>query len=121
GETEDFTVEDHVRTLYEYSPGLDLDYVIVNSARINDTLREKYLADGAVQVEFEPAVSESPGVGPAPALNTIPTSRRQFKLITGDLLNENDVVRHDPHKLARLLLEIHSSEETLSRRLAGVR
>ena len=112
GETEDFTVEDHVRVLYDYSPDLEIDYVIVNSARINDTLREKYLADGAVQVEFESGAQQSP--------HAIARPGPRYRLILGDLLNENDLVRHDPHKLARLLLELYSSEVAAPHRLAGV-
>jgi uncharacterized cofD-like protein len=105
GETEGFNVEDHIRALYDCSPGLPLDYVIVNSAPISSALRGKYLADGAVQVE--------PGSGLAmDGLTRIIEGRSHiaapvdFGIVTGDLINENDVVRHDPGKLARLLLEI---------------
>src|SRR5437763_3036215 len=52
GETDGFMVEDHLRALLAHSPALKLDYVIVNSAPIHAELREKYLADGAVQVDF---------------------------------------------------------------------
>ena len=48
----------------------------------------------------------------------IPTGR--LAGLVGDLLNENDLVRHDPHKLARLLLELYSSEVAAPHRLAGV-
>jgi uncharacterized cofD-like protein len=121
GETEDFAVEDHVRALYEYSPNLELDYVIVNSAPINDALREKYLADGAVQVEFQSGTHASLDGDSLMHAGPIAIPGSGFRLMLGDLLNEDDVVRHDPHKLARLLLEIYSSEEAASRRLAGVR
>ena len=30
----------------------------------------------------------------------------EFRLVSGDLIDENDVFRHDPGKLARLLLDI---------------
>ena len=53
GETDDFDVEDHLRVLFEYSPNLKLDYVLVNTSPISEELREKYLADGAAQVEFD--------------------------------------------------------------------
>jgi uncharacterized cofD-like protein len=109
GETEGFGVADHIRALYNSSPDLPLDYVIVNSAPISATLRGKYLADGAVQVE----------PGPGRALDGLTriierkagiTAPANFGIVTGDLVNENDVVRHDPGKLARLLLEIHRSD-----------
>src|SRR5207247_4376939 len=47
GETDGFDVEDHLRVLFEYSPNLDLDYVLVNTSPISEDLRDKYLADGA--------------------------------------------------------------------------
>src|SRR5262249_50576961 len=106
GETEGFGVEDHIRALYECSADLPLDYIIVNSAPISAALRGKYLADGAVQVETGPGLlmdgstrimERSARGGPGP----------DFGIVTGDLINENDVVRHDPVKLARLLLEIY--------------
>jgi uncharacterized cofD-like protein len=109
GETEGFGVEDHLRVLYEYSSSLQIDYVIVNSAPINDALREKYLADGAVQVEFNSGIEATVEDGSG------------FRLVLGDLLNENDVVRHDPDKLAHLLLELYSSREARPLRLVGVR
>ncbi len=108
GETEGFSVEDHVRALYEYSPRLELDYVIVNSAPITSALREKYLADGAVQVAF--GSTSALGDDPQPVLFTGQGAEAQVRVICGDLLNENDVVRHDPDKLANLLLELYQSE-----------
>ncbi|HET9528845.1 MAG TPA: gluconeogenesis factor YvcK family protein, partial [Blastocatellia bacterium] len=92
GETEDFTVEDHVRALYEYSHNLELDYVIVNSAPINDALREKYLADGAVQVEFKSGTHARLDGDTLIQAGSIAIPRSGFRLILGDLLNEDGVV-----------------------------
>ena len=106
GETEGFSVEDHVRALYEYSPRLELDYVIVNSAPITSALREKYLADGAVQVAFGSQSEDE--FRPEVVINREPETC--VRVICGDLLNENDLVRHDPDKLANLLLKLYQSE-----------
>ena len=92
GETDNFSVEDHIEALLEYSPSLRLDYVVVNSAPVSTTSRDKYLADGASQVAKR--------TGGALDLRT----PLKTQLIAGDLVSENDVVRHDPNKLARLLL-----------------
>jgi 2-phospho-L-lactate transferase/gluconeogenesis factor (CofD/UPF0052 family) len=114
GETEGFSVADHIQALYDSSPDLPLDYVIVNSAPISVTLRRKYLAEGAVQVE----------PGPGRVLDGLTTfiegdsaaaSTMNFGIVTGDLINENDVVRHDPRKLARLLLEIYRADSRKKR------
>ncbi len=104
GETAGFHVEDHLRTLLAYSSQLTLDCALVNATPIGDSLREKYLADGAVPVEFEAgesfAANEQPrfvAAGAAPPI----------RIVCGDLLNENGVVRHDPRKLAELLLRVY--------------
>jgi len=97
GETDGFDLDDHVRVLREHSPDLKLDYVVVNTTKISAALREKYLAEGAVQV-------------------TLKRSKRakndadDYRLIIGDLLNQNAVVRHDPIKLAELLLSIYNTK-----------
>ncbi len=109
GETEGFGVEDHIRALYECSPDLPLDYVIVNSAPISAALRGKYLADGAVQVEPGPGLSMD---GLTKITHGKPYSEAPLAvgIVTGDLINEDNVVRHDPGKLARLLLEIYLTD-----------
>jgi uncharacterized cofD-like protein len=109
GETDNFSVADHLRVLFEYSPALFLDYVVVNSTPISPELKKKYLDDGAAQVEFDPPIlaglegqlHSNLGVGPRVG---------SFQLIYRDLLQEEHLVRHDPDKLARLLLEIHQTE-----------
>lgn len=102
GETTDFSVEDHIRTLFEYSPGLKLDCVMVNTAPISDEAREKYLADEAIQVEFESEQSVRFAEGRRILLGP---NQEPIRLICGDMMIEDGVVRHDSHKLARLLLE----------------
>jgi uncharacterized cofD-like protein len=108
GETEGFDVQDHLRVLFEYSPELRADYVLVNMAPIGVGLREKYLADGAAQVEL----GSSPGPQDELGLATVETSERahSFRILYRDVLHEDGLVRHDPAKLARLLLEIHQTE-----------
>jgi uncharacterized cofD-like protein len=109
GETDGFNVEDHLRVLFEYAPDLDLDYVVANSAKISDHLREKYLADGAAQVDLGSLVdSNVAGVQGATRLH-------RFCVLVRDVLHEDDLVRHNPAKLARLLLEIYESELALAR------
>jgi uncharacterized cofD-like protein len=90
GETDGFTLEGHLAAIREYCPSLEFDYVLGNSTPISSTLREKYLHEGAVQVE--------------PILYTRGVD--ETCVVPADLLSENEVVRHDPHKLASLLLDI---------------
>jgi uncharacterized cofD-like protein len=110
GETDNFDVEDHLRVLFEYSPNLDLDYVLVNTSPISEELREKYLADGAAQVEFDSLTREGFEEEITQATLDTPERTRSFQLLCRDVLHEDGLVRHDPNKLARLLLEIHQTE-----------
>ena len=110
GETDNFDVEDHLRVLFEYSPNLDLDYVLVNTSPISEELREKYLADGAAQVEFDSLTRGGFQEELSQATLDTPERTRRFQLVCRDVLHEDGLVRHDPDKLARLLLEIHQTE-----------
>jgi uncharacterized cofD-like protein len=105
GETDNFDVTDHLRVLFEYSSNLELDYVVVNTAPIGASLREKYLADGAAQVEFESVLRH-----PSMARIGTPGRVRAFQLVCREVLQEDGLVRHDPDKLARLILELHRPE-----------
>ena len=113
GETDGFSVADHVRVLAEYSRSLNLDYVVINSAPISRKLRQKYLTEGAVQVKLTKR-------GWPPANLEIVNGRERVapgrpKIISGDLLNENDVVRHAPAKLADLLIDILRSRNSVGK------
>ena len=111
GETEGFTVEDHLRSLFEHSPALKLDYVIVNAEPIHTELRDKYLADGAVQVKFA-ARSLCAGELPVEIRIGEAPRRRSMLVLCENLVSEHNVVRHDPQRLAQLLLNIHQRHLT---------
>src|SRR5436305_2990132 len=110
GETDGFTVENHLRALLAHSPALKLDYVIVNSAPIHAELREKYLADGAVQVEF---THDSLCDGEIPVKLRIgqEPEARSILVLCDNLVSEHYVVRHDPQRLAQVVLNIHQRHE----------
>jgi uncharacterized cofD-like protein len=110
GETDHFDVEDHLRVLFEYSPNLDFDYVLVNTSPISEELRGKYLADGAAQVELDSLVPGRSDDEPIRATLDAGGRAHSFQLLCRNLLQEEGLVRHDPDKLARLLLEIHHPE-----------
>jgi uncharacterized cofD-like protein len=97
GETEGFTVEDHLAVISSYSGDMPIDVALINSTTISDPLREKYLADGAEPVVLPSGSSD----------RAIPSVKR---LVCGDLLCERQVVRHDPAKLADMLLGIYKTQ-----------
>jgi len=93
GETQDFTASRHVEVLIEHTSPALIDFVVVNTGRIADTLAQAYAAEHAtpVKADLDP-------------LTQLPGSPR---IVTGDLVKSDHVVRHDPAKLAELCLSIY--------------
>jgi uncharacterized cofD-like protein len=90
GETDGYTAFDHVKTIMEHAGGNLIEYVIVNAEKIPDHLLLKYLADGACPVACDEENIKKLGC----------------KVIYGELLGFADVVRHDPIKLAKVIMDI---------------
>jgi uncharacterized cofD-like protein len=114
GETDGFNVEDHLRVLFDYSPQLELDYVLANSTPITEDLLEKYLVEGAAQVKLGSTLD--PADNHRCQLVSEKTQEAHcFRLLYRDVLHENRLVRHDPAKLAGLLMEIHQDQQVATR------
>jgi uncharacterized cofD-like protein len=89
GETEHYSVADHVRAVYEHTrPGL-FDFVVINRTRVTPRLLRRYEAQGAEPVQ--PSFAELKRIG--------------LSYVTGDVLHQTGVIRHDQARLARLLLD----------------
>ncbi|MCD5375140.1 YvcK family protein [Candidatus Gracilibacteria bacterium] len=91
GETTHYELPDFIDNIERYS-GNTLDYVLVNSGNISDELVEKYKSE-----EGKKPVKLKPGQD---------FMSRRFKIIEEDFVNESDVVRHDPIKLAKVLMDV---------------
>ncbi|HVN09129.1 MAG TPA: YvcK family protein [Patescibacteria group bacterium] len=89
GETDGYSVADHVRAIYEHAGGRIFDWVVVNNQEIPAKLLKRYHAEGAEPVRAQ--VSELQKLG--------------VHCIFDHLVAEGDVVRHDAARLTRLLLE----------------
>ncbi|MGA8221103.1 MAG: gluconeogenesis factor YvcK family protein [Candidatus Acidiferrales bacterium] len=89
GETEHYSVADHVRAVYEHTrPGL-FDFVVINRTRVTPRLLRRYEAQGAEPVQ--PSFKELKRMG--------------LSYVTGDVLHQDGVIRHDHSRLAHLLLD----------------
>ncbi len=89
GETQHYSVADHIRAIYDHT-GKDLfDFVVINRSRVPSRLLRRYRAQDAEPVE--PSFDE--------------LDRMKLRYVTGDLLHDRGVVRHDQRRLARLLLD----------------
>lgn len=88
GETDHYTVADHVRALQRLGGGDIIQLVLVNSV-LPDRQREKYQAQGQFPVPCDTEACEALGV----------------KVLEAPLLGEGDLVRHDPGALARAVVD----------------
>ena len=90
GETKEFTLTDHVRAIELHTGHKLLDWIIVNNRDIPEEIARRYRSLG----------------GATPVLaDTKDLKRTGLRYVSGDLLEAHGVVRHDPAKLAQLLLE----------------
>jgi uncharacterized cofD-like protein len=92
GETDGLTARRHLEIVREYAPSLDFDYVIVNGQPISEHQVELYTRDGAEQIGVHGSIDADEIEG--------------AKVIRANLLHEGPLVRHDPARLARAVLEL---------------
>ncbi|MDN5330814.1 MAG: hypothetical protein PWP45_39 [Tepidanaerobacteraceae bacterium] len=90
GETDGYTAFDHVKTIIEHAGNNLIEYVVVNAEKIPEHILLRYLADGACPVTCDEENIKELGC----------------KVIYGELLGFADVVRHDPIKLAKVIIDI---------------
>jgi uncharacterized cofD-like protein len=90
GETDGYAASDHVRVIEEHAGRRVFDYVFVNTARPSADLMARYTRSGA---EFV-----------LPDVEVI--AARGYKAVKGSFISETAVVRHDPEKLAKKILQL---------------
>jgi uncharacterized cofD-like protein len=90
GETDGLTAQDHLLALRAHASGLDVHDVILNDMSIPEPARQRYAGEGA-----RPLAADAAALG---ALGC--------RVWTGDLLAVGNLARHDPHKLARAVLQV---------------
>ncbi len=90
GETNGYTAADLVVALRRHAPQVPIHDVLLNTAAIPEELRGRYAAQGAAPISAD--VEALRGLGCRP--------------VERDLLASGPKIRHDPHKLARAVLEL---------------
>ncbi len=90
GETTGFKASDHLQAIYEHAGRGWIDYVLVNTRRITPAKQEKYARQGAAPVPIDDYDLYRMGV----------------RLIKSDVLEEDELVRHDPQKLAHAIMNL---------------
>lgn len=89
GETQGFSIADHVRTIHQHTQSGLIDWVIVNSQPISSGVASRYRAQGATPVLCDVGELQKLGI----------------RIIFDDLLEEHGVIRHNSKRLSNLLLE----------------
>ena len=89
GETDDFTVSDHIKTLMKYSGKNSVEYVIANNGTIPKDIEERYLSQGSKLVKLDYENIEDLNV----------------KVVETDLVKiTKGYVKHDAEHLAQVLM-----------------
>ena len=91
GETDGYTARQHLETIKKYAPEIAFDYVILNDRLISPEQALLYAADGAYQIGMQDHLFEK-------------AFGAETQVIRADLLDEGEKVRHNPDKLAQVVL-----------------
>lgn len=91
GETDGYGFQEHLETIQNYAPQIHFDYAVVNNRAISTAQTDRYRADGANQILLDKAADTS-------------MSHEGIEIVTADLLDEGEMVRHDPARLARVVI-----------------
>jgi 2-phospho-L-lactate transferase/gluconeogenesis factor (CofD/UPF0052 family) len=89
GETSGYALADHLRAIEHHTPRRVIDWVVANRQPVSPEVAKRYRAQGA-----EPVVIDLPEL-----------YKLGFRAVLDNLLEEHAVIRHNPQRLARLLLE----------------
>ena len=93
GETDNYSVCDHLNGIQRHAPKLTIDYVAVNRGSIPIDVKEKYLSEGAEFIQVLEA-----------DINCIKAQR--IGLIEDSFIDiKNQYVRHDAAKLSKIIIE----------------
>ncbi|MCD6539366.1 MAG: YvcK family protein [Candidatus Omnitrophica bacterium] len=94
GETDGFSASEHVKVLLEHTHPRILDYCILNTRHPPSDLLKRYAQEGAYPVRADTSVLEKMG----------------YQVIEGEFLHATDFIRHDPAKLAKVIIELLHKE-----------
>jgi len=99
GETQEFSLADHVRVIYEHTGRKIIDWVVASNQQISLEVARRYSKRGAEPVRVDLPELQRMGV----------------RCLLDDLLEEHGVVRHNAARLSQLLIEEFVERRTPSR------
>lgn len=89
GETDHYTVSDHIKAIKKHAPAIKINKVVVNTGKIPKNLANKYKQKGASPVFLDEKKVRQLGV----------------KIYKENLVDFSNLVRHDSDKLAKVLMK----------------
>lgn len=90
GETDGYTASMHVKAILDHAGRGAIDYALVNGREISDEMKEYYEKENAYPVVIDEDAINALGVG----------------LVKADMIDETDVIRHNPDKLAKSVMRM---------------
>ncbi len=90
GETNGFSASDHINSVHQHARGPLLDYAVLNTHPIEDSLIRRYASQAAAPVENDVGKITAAGVN----------------VLCGDLLLESHKVRHNPETIAAVAVKL---------------
>jgi len=104
GETDGFRASDHVKAILDHVGAGLIDFVVVHGGSVPQEASARYQEEGACPVDPDAEALAALGLQP----------------VVGDVIDANDAARHDPVKLAALVMEILSRKDALAPSLDGI-
>ncbi|MBR3623180.1 MAG: YvcK family protein [Selenomonadaceae bacterium] len=90
GETDGYTASMHVKAIIDHAGRGAVDFALVNGREISDDMKEYYKKEGAYPVIIDEDAINALGVG----------------FVKADMIDETDVIRHNPDKLAKSVMRM---------------
>ncbi|MGI6485140.1 MAG: gluconeogenesis factor YvcK family protein [Tepidanaerobacteraceae bacterium] len=90
GETTGYSASDHVKSIVEHSDDRIIEHVVVNVENIPSKLLLRYHEEGSICVSCDENAIRKMG----------------YRVVTAELINPSDYVRHSPKKLADTVINI---------------
>jgi uncharacterized cofD-like protein len=107
GETDGYTARRHVEVVRAYAPEIHFDYVVVNNRLVSAEQAARYAAEGAQQIGLTDHLLEREFSG-------------ETEVVRADLLDEGEMVRHSPAKLARVIVACYEQAASARQLFAGL-
>ena len=89
GETDGYTASDHLQVIDQHIGAEMIDVMLVNNQKIDDELLKKYRAEGSEAVKVDQGLNQF-----------------DIEIIKDSLIDQSNLVRHNPAKLAEVIVEL---------------